>query len=56
MRKNKKIIIMRKKELRERIEFLEGEIDKLNRGETSEYAESLREFEKNRCFKSFNAY
>lgn len=32
----------RKKELEDEIEFIQGEIDKLNAGETSEYAENLR--------------
>jgi len=32
----------RKKELQDKIDFLQGEIDKLDAGETSEYAENLR--------------
>lgn len=36
----------KKKELQERIDFLDGEIEKIKRGETSEYAENLRDLQK----------
>lgn len=37
----------KKKELENELNFLQGEIDKIDRGETSEYAESLREVKVN---------